>query len=211
MGGGPDDRQQGQTDTERTVHEAHASSLSRSVGIVPEPCGHLRSHKAESSVGRMGRKGTPQSVGWLLPQHWLRPLQRLSLPILRLLLWAVALAYLLLEAREVASQRQLTQITVFAVLVLVANFQMNLARHLPSDHEEMDPLIQASLAMFVSSLFSMLDGALDYLLGSLQGGMAPQLLPAFYLLGWGVNLLSVVLAIGSMELFLSSMRRMIKR
>lgn len=150
-------------------------------------------------------------MGWLLPQHWLLPLQRWSLPILRLLLWAVAVAYLLLEAREVASQRQLTHITVFAVLVLVANFQINLARHLPSNHEEMDPLIQASLAMFVASLFAMLDGALDYLLASFQGGMAPQLLPAFYLLGWGVNLLSVVLAIGSMEVFLGSMRRLIKR
>jgi hypothetical protein len=142
---------------------------------------------------------------------WLQKLQSWSLPILRLLLWGVAAAYLLLEAREVASRRQLTQITVFAVLVLVANFQINLARHLPSNHEEMAPLIQSSLAMFVASLFSMLDGALDFLLSSLQGDLAPQLLPAFYLLGWGVNLLSVVLAIGSMEVFLSSMRRLINR
>ncbi|MFM7466068.1 MAG: hypothetical protein ACKO28_11485 [Cyanobium sp.] len=142
---------------------------------------------------------------------WLWRLQSWSLPILRLLLWAVAVAYLLLGAREVASQRQLTQITVFAVLVLVANFQINLARHLPSHHEEMEPLIQASLAMFLASLFSMLDGALDYLLTSLAGGMAPQLLPAFYLLGWAVNLLSVGLAVGSMEVFLSSLRRLINR
>lgn len=156
----------------------------------------------------MGRKQTTGRMGWLRPQHWLLPLQRWSLPILRLLLWAVAVAYLLLEAREVASQRQLTQITVFAVLVLVANFQINLARHLPSDHLESKPLLQASLAMFAASLFSMLDGALDYLLASLQGGVAPQLLPAFYLLGWGVNLLSVLLAIGSMELFFSSVRRL---
>lgn len=142
---------------------------------------------------------------------WLLQLQRWSIPILRLLLWAVALAYLLLEAREVASQRQLTQITVFAVLFLVANFQINLARYLPSDHPESQPILGASLAMFAASLFAMLDGALDYLLTSLQGAVVPGWVPAFYLLGWAVNLLSVVLALSSMEVFLGSLRRLIGR
>ena len=138
------------------------------------------------------------------PLHW----QRWSLPILRLLLWVVALAYLLLEAREVASQRQLTQITVFALLFLVANFQVNLARHLGSEHKESDPILQASLAMFIGSLFSVLDGALDYLLALLPNGVPASLLTSFYLLGWGVNLLSVVLALGSMETFLRSLGRL---
>ena len=89
---------------------------------------------------------------------WLLQLQRWSIPILRLLLWGVALAYLVLEAREVASQRQLTQITVFAVLFLVANFQINLARYRPCDHPESQPILEASLAMFAASLFAMLDG-----------------------------------------------------
>jgi hypothetical protein len=35
--------------------------------------------------------------------------------------------------------------------------------------------------------------------------------PAFYLLGWAVNLLSVVLALSSMEVFLGSLRRLIGR
>jgi hypothetical protein len=134
--------------------------------------------------------------------------QRWSLPILRVLLWLVALAYLMLEAREVATQRQITQITVFALLFLVANFQINLARHLGSDHKESLPILQASLAMFIGSLFSVLDGALDYLMASLPGGLPAGLLPVVFVLGWSVNLISVALALGSMELFLGSLRRL---
>ena len=133
---------------------------------------------------------------------------RWSLPLLRGLLWLVALAYLLLEAREVASQRQLTHITVFALLFLVANFQVNLARHLGPEHRESDPFLQASLAMFIGSLFSVLDGALDYLMASFPSVLPGGLLPALYLLGWGVNLLSVALALGSMERFLGSLMRL---
>lgn len=173
--------------------------------VAPGSDGNLRFQMKRSSAGRMGRKAIAGSVDWL------SPLQRWSLPILRCLLWAVALAYLVLEAREVANQRQLTQITVFAVLFLVANFQINLARYLPFEHQEAKSSLQASLAMFAASLFSVLDGALDYLLASLQAVVAPGLLPIFYLMGWTVNLLSVVLAIGSMEVFLRSMQRLLDR
>jgi len=138
-------------------------------------------------------------------------LQRWSYGILRLLFWVVALAYLLLEAREVAAQRQLTQITVFAVLFLVASFQMSVARFLSatSDPTQARIVLQTSLAMFAASLFSVLDGALDHLFTSVSGSGAGLALPALYLLGWLVNLLSVVLALGSMELFLPALRRLI--
>lgn len=137
-------------------------------------------------------------------------LQRGSLYLLRLLLWVVAIAYLVLEAREVAEQRQLTQITVFAVLFLVASFQMSVARFLATapDPAAARTVLQASMAMFTASLFSVLDGAFDHLFSSLQGGVASALLPALYLMGWLVNLLSVVLALGSMELFLRFLHRL---
>lgn len=151
-------------------------------------------------MGRRVAGGMGRLLGTL--QHW-------STPILRVLLWAVALAYLLLEAREVAMQRQLTQITVFAVLFLVANFQINLARYLGPQQQETRAIVQASLAMFSASLFSILDGALDYLLGSLQGEQAIGVVSTVYGLGWGLNVLCVLLAIGSMELFLSSVQRLI--
>ncbi|MFM9046296.1 MAG: hypothetical protein ACKOOH_01300 [Cyanobium sp.] len=134
-------------------------------------------------------------------------LQRWCVPILRVLLWTVALGYLLLEAREVASQRQLTQITILAVLFLVANFQINLARALPPDHHASNSLLQASLIMFLASLFSVLDGALDHLFFALGGGVPGVLLPAIFLLGWAGNLLCVGLALGSMELFFRSLSR----
>jgi len=143
--------------------------------------------------------------------HSLLRLQIWSYGVLRLLFWVVALAYLLLEAREVAAQRQLTQITVFAVLFLVAGFQMSVARFLSgaSDPTQARIVLRCSLAMFSASLFSVLDGALDHLFTSVPGSVAGLALPALYLLGWLVNLLSVVLALGSMELFLPALRRLI--
>lgn len=137
--------------------------------------------------------------------------QRWSMPILRVLLWGVALGYLVVEAREVASQRQLTQFTLFAVLFLVANFQINLTRALPPNHQESQPLLEASITMFLASLFSVLDGAMDHLFASLRGGVTSPILPAIFVLSWTVNLLSVALALGSMELFLRSLQRMSKR
>ena len=136
-------------------------------------------------------------------------LQRWSYGVLRLLFWAMALAYLLLEAREVAAQRQLTQITVFAVLFLVASFQMSLARFLSAgvDPAESRVVLQASLTMFMASLFSVLDGALDHLLVMLPAGVASGILPALYLLGWLVNLLCVGLGLASMEVFLRFLDR----
>jgi hypothetical protein len=135
-------------------------------------------------------------------------IQRWSVPILRVLLWVVALGYLVVEAREVASQRQLTQITLFAVLFLVANFLINVARALPPNHQESRSLLQASLTMFLASLFSVLDGAMDHLFGALVRGVSHAVLPAIFLLGWAVNLLSVGLALGSMEMFFRSLRRL---
>ena len=141
---------------------------------------------------------------------FLQLLQCWSYRALRLLLWAVAVGYLVLEAREVAAQRQLTQITVFAVLFLVASFQMGVARFLAQCSEPLwaRGTLHASLAMFTASLFSVLDGAFDFLFASLQGVAASPFLPLLYLLGWGVNLLSVVLARASMETFLRILQRL---
>lgn len=123
----------------------------------------------------------------------------------------MALAYLLLEAREVAAQRQLTQITVFAVLFLVASFQMSVARFLSgvADPAEARIVLQCSMAMFAASLFSVLDSGFDHLFAVLPGGVAGLALPALYLLGWVVNLLCVVLGLGSMEVFLQVLRRLL--
>lgn len=145
-----------------------------------------------------------------------RPLRLLlcwSTGILRLLVWAVALGYLLLEAREVMAQKQLTQITVFAVLFLVASFQMSAARFLVAvpDGSEAMPTFQSALMMFAASVFSVLDGALDHLFVSLPRSAAGFAVPLLYLLGWSVNLLCVVLALASLERFLGSLRRLIAR
>ena len=68
-------------------------------------------------------------------------------------------------------------------------------------------MMKASVAMFTASLFSVLDGAFDHLLVMVQGGVVQALLPALYLLGWVGNLLSVVVGLGSMEVFLRFLQR----
>ena len=145
-----------------------------------------------------------------------RTLHRLllwSCGLLRWLIWVAALGFLVLEAREVSAQRQLTQITMFAVLFLVASFQMSAARYLVASPEaaEAPPVLQSALTMFAASLFSVLDGALDQLFVSLPGSLAGIAAPHLHLLNWGMNLLSVVLALASMELFLATLRRLITR
>lgn len=145
-----------------------------------------------------------------------RTLRRLllgSCGLLRWLIWIAALGFLLVEAREVSAQRQLTQITVFAVLFLVASFQMSTARYLVSspDAGEAPSVIQSAFAMFAASLFSVLDGVLDQLLVYLPGSVGVMAAPQLHLLNWAMNLLSVVLALASMELFLATLRRLIAR
>jgi hypothetical protein len=133
--------------------------------------------------------------------------------LLRWLFWVAALGFLLVEAREVTAQRQLTQITVFAVLFLVASFQMSTARFLVAspDAGEAPSVMQSSLAMFAASLFSVLDGALDQLLVSLPGRVGLMAAPLLHGLNWAMNLLCVVLGLVSMELFLATLRRLIPR
>jgi hypothetical protein len=45
--------------------------------------------------------------------------------------------------------------------------------------------------MFMASLFSILDGAMDYLFASLDHGLARLFLAGFYGLNWTVNLFSM--------------------
>jgi hypothetical protein len=136
-----------------------------------------------------------------------------SCGLLRCLIWVVALGFLLLEARELTAQRQLTQITVFAVLFLVASFQMSTARFLVTgpDAGEAPAVLQSALVMFAASLFSVLDGALDQLLVVLPGGAGGMAGSVLHVLNWAMNLLCVVLALASIELFLGTLRRLITR
>ena len=145
-----------------------------------------------------------------------RTLNRLllwSFGLLRWLIWIAALGFLVLEAREVSAQRQLTQITMFAVLFLVASFQMSAARYLVASPDAADapPVLQSALTMFAASLFSVLDGGIDQLFVSLPGSEGAMAAPQLHLLNWAMNLLCVVLALVSMELFLAALRRLIAR
>lgn len=134
--------------------------------------------------------------------------QRSIYKLLRFLLWTAAGVYLVLEVREVTTLHQLTRITVFAVLFLLANFQIGIARFLISREAAEGWLtFQASMAMFTAAMFAAMDGAIDYLIATVQWNPINPFLPVIFLLGWLVNLVSVVLAVASMEIFLRVIAR----
>ena len=60
--------------------------------------------------------------------------------------------------------------------------------------------------MFIASLMAVFDASLDFLISSITpGSLAPSVLSSLFVLGWGVNLIAVIFALVSMELFLPVM------
>ncbi len=132
---------------------------------------------------------------------------RVFITILRPLAWILGLVYLLVEAREMFVLQQLASITIFAVFALVASFQMKTSQLLMrlGNHSSIDAF-RAGILMFVAALFSMVDAAIDVIISSLQSEISSILLLPFFVIGWLINLSSVILALVSAELFIKIIR-----
>ena len=60
--------------------------------------------------------------------------------------------------------------------------------------------------MFIASLMAVFDASLDYLISSITPeSLAPPVLTSLFILGWSVNLIAVIFALISMDLFLPIM------
>jgi hypothetical protein len=123
----------------------------------------------------------------------------------RIAIWLMGLGYIFVEVREVVAAKQLANITIFALLFILASHQLSHCRLYLTLRKI--PLAtrcyRASCLMFIASLMAVFDASLDFIIGysSLDNqGTLP--LASLLILGRIVNLFEVILAIRSMELFL---------
>ena len=113
--------------------------------------------------------------------------------------------YLFIEAREVIATKQLSNITIFAILFILASYQLNVSR-LYATLKKLalaSRCYRASSLMFIASLMAVFDASLDFLISSISPeSLAPIVLTWLFILGWSVNLMAVIFTLISMELFL---------
>ena len=137
-----------------------------------------------------------------------RHLARLSLMLTRIALWVTGAGYLFIEAREVVATKQIANITIFALLFVLASHQLNISKVYISIKQLSlaTRCYRASSLMFIASLMAVFDASIDFLISSVSPeSLASSILFSLFIIGWFVNLLAVILALTSMELFLPVM------
>ncbi len=137
-----------------------------------------------------------------------RHLARLGLMLTRIALWVTGAGYLFIEAREVVATKQIANITIFALLFVLASHQLNISKVYISTKQLSlaTRCYRASSLMFIASLMAVFDASIDFLISSVSPeSLASSILFSLFIIGWFVNLLAVILALTSMELFLPVM------
>tara|TARA_B100001939_G_scaffold42437_1_gene32859 strand:+ start:314 stop:751 length:438 start_codon:yes stop_codon:yes gene_type:complete len=79
------------------------------------------------------------------------------------LVWAIAIAYLSTEIRDVFEQREVTKLTQFALFFVMANFQLSLARYYLTAKRLVlaERLRACSILMFLASALAIAEAGLD--------------------------------------------------
>ena len=108
----------------------------------------------------------------------------------RCAVWLIALGYLLIEALEAVTNRQIINLAIFATLYALATYQLSTARLLFSMRRMAGSVAIGDAAQ---------DALAIPLAGSTQGAW---LLPILFGLGLIFNLVAVVMAIWSLDLYL---------
>ena len=135
-------------------------------------------------------------------------LARLSRQLIRIALWVTGAGYLFIEAREVVATKQIANITIFALLFVLASHQLNISKvYLLTEKLSLATrCYRASSLMFIASLMAVFDASIDFLISSVSPeSLATSILISLFIIGWFVNLLAVILTLTSMELFLPVM------
>lgn len=138
----------------------------------------------------------------------LRHLERLSRLLIRIALWVAGAGYLFIEAREVVATKQITNITIFALLFVLSSHQRNISTiyFFIGKLSLSTRCYRASSLMFIASLMAVFDASIDFLISSVSPeSLAPSILLLLFIVGWVVNLFAVILTLTSMELFLPVM------
>ena len=164
------------------------------------------------SIDRLQRSTHRESPKWAdsillsIIENWSdRHFMKVGENLSRIAIWLMGIGYLFIEVREVVAAKQLANITIFALLFILASHQLSHCRLYLTLRKI--PLAtrcyRASCFMFIASLMAVFDASLDFLIG--YSSLAPQgtlPLAPLLILGRIINLFEVILAIRSMELFL---------
>ena len=136
----------------------------------------------------------------------------LSLRGLRLLIPLLGIGFLIREGQEVFALRQLTSITLFASFYLVANYQMAVGRTMSGmDKAKLaGRAARSSGLMFIATLFSALDAALDTIIKDFALSRTDPVAVVLFVSGWLINLLAVLMAVVSMHRFLPVLKAMVQ-
>ena len=139
------------------------------------------------------------------------PTARVLLQVVRVLIWLLAFAFLVTEAKEYLKLRQITHVAVFTLLFFLANYQLNVARFAKDQFLAARAKL-ASTLMFLGSLFSISETGVDQLIASYcltADGRSIQLSPTSISLCsvvWLMGLVMVILALASFEQFLPTLQ-----
>ena len=124
----------------------------------------------------------------------------------RVLAWVLAIALLIAETREVFELRQLTQLTQFALIFLLAQYQLSTAIYYKTFDDVLAVKIKkCSSQMVLASVFAAADAALDQAVKSIKvvlEGNVDLLVRPLFLLGWLINLAMIVLALSAFDRFM---------
>ena len=130
----------------------------------------------------------------------------LQIKLSKAAIWITAGLFMSLETQGVYELRQIYQVTIFALLLLLSNYQLNTARYYQFSKETEKELRarKASYEMFASALLAILDAGIDQLIqGSTQNASYFSAIPSgpFFYIGWLINLASTILAAKSLSSF----------
>ena len=125
-------------------------------------------------------------------------------------IWCTAGIFIALESQEIYELQQINQVTVFALLFVISNYQLSTARyHLAAKDNENEYLAKkASFQMFIGSLLAALDAGLDQLIqDSAQHSNSSIGIPtsALFYLGFVINIIMALLAAKSLSSFIDAM------
>ena len=125
----------------------------------------------------------------------------------RAAIWITAGLFMSLETQGVYELRQIYQVTIFALLLLLSNYQLNTARYYQFGKESGKEIKakKASHEMFQAALLAILDAGIDQLIkDSSQSTSYFSTIPSspLFYAGWAINLASTILAAKSLSSFI---------
>ena len=127
-----------------------------------------------------------------------------TVQITKALIWVIGIIFIGIEAREVFGLRQFTHIAFFAITLALASYQIASSDTLYAHSKKLSAkAYQSSLTMYLASILSALDAALDQAIADFIGdlGINFLLIPVF-VLSWILTSSAAIIAIRSLCSFL---------